>query len=247
MLAEQRHARILEELTRRRAVTVTELCGEIGASEATIRRDLNELAQQGLLQKVHGGAVLAEGRFEREEPDVNTKRTRQQAEKERIARYAATLVDDDDVVYLDAGTTTMAMAEHLSASRAIFVTNGLNCAQLLMEKGMQVYMLGGRIKANTQAVIGTGALQGLERFNFTKAFMGANGVALRQGFTTPDPEEAAVKNRASEQAYLTYVLADSSKFSKIYAASMFPLRRACIITDHLAEASYREQTIIKEV
>ena len=247
MLAEQRFEAILQELADNRAASVTRLCELTGASEATIRRDLTILSRQGRLNKVHGGAVLASGTFQGEEPDVSTKTLLHRDEKDRIAHYAAGLISDDDVVYLDAGTTTIRMIEYLKGSGATFVTNGIGCAQRLMELGPRSYVLGGLLKPGTWAVVGTGALKELSRYNFTKAFLGINGISIRQGFTTPDPEEAAIKTKASEQSYLTFVLADSSKFELVSAMTVLPLEKATIITEHLPDPSYLEHTVIKEV
>lgn len=247
MLAEQRFEVILRELSANHAASVLRLCELTGASEATVRRDLNALAKQGRLNKVHGGAVLASGEFQGGEPDVGTKTLLHQEEKERIARYAAGLIDDDDVVYIDAGTTTVHMIEHLKDSKALIVTNGVACAQWLLELELRGHVLGGWLKPGTGAVVGAEALEGLARYNFTKAFLGINGITRRQGYTTPDTEEAAVKRKASERAYLTYILADSSKFEKVTAATVLPLEKASIITDRLPDRGYLEHTIIKEV
>lgn len=247
MLAEQRFEAILRELSDNRAASVSRLCQLTGASEATIRRDLNILSRQGKLSKVHGGAVLSGGAFQGEEPDVGTKALLHQDEKERIAHYAAGLINDDDVVYLDAGTTTVRMVEYLKGSGATFVTNGVACAQRLMELGLRGYVLGGFLKPGTWAVVGTGALEELGKYNFTKAFLGINGITIRQGFTTPDPEEAAIKTKAAEQAYLTFVLADSSKFELVSAVTVLPLEKATIITERLPDPGYLEHTVIKEV
>ena len=247
MLAEQRTAAILVELAQRRAVTVSDLCLVTGASEATIRRDLNSLARQGKLSKVHGGAVLPEGEFHGEEPDMETKSQLHMAEKDRIGRYAASLVSDDDIVFLDAGTTVLQMAEHLQESKALFLTNSIDCARRLMERGLRAYVLGGMLKPGTVALVGTEALKSLRRYNFTKAFLGVNGIAVSRGFTTPDPEEAAVKAAAAERARDAYVLADASKFGAVTAAEMFPLEDARIITDRLPDQRYRDYTGIEEV
>lgn len=247
MLAEQRFEAILQELSDNRAASVTRLCQLTGASEATIRRDLTILSRQGRLNKVHGGAVLASSTFQGEEPDVGTKAQLHLEEKDCIARYAAGLVNDDDVVYLDAGTTTVRMVEYLKGSGATFVTNGIACAQRLMELGLRGYVLGGWLKPGTWAVVGTGALEELGKYNFTKAFLGINGITVRQGFTTPDPEEAAIKTKAAEQAYLTFVLADSSKFELVSAVTVLPLEKATIITERLPDPGYLEHTVIKEV
>lgn len=247
MLAEQRAGIILNELAERQAVSVSRLCQVTGASEATIRRDLTTLARQGKLNKVHGGAVLLDEEFRGEEPDMETKRQIFAEEKDRIAQYAASLIQDDDVVYLDAGTTVLRVAEHLPASRALFLTNSIECARRLTERGLRTYVLGGALKAGTVAIVGAEALSSLQRYNFTKAFLGANGIAVKQGFTTPDPEEAAVKTLAAARAKSVYVLADSSKFGKITVAAMFPLEAARIITDGLPDRRYLEYTEITEV
>ena len=247
MLAEQRTEVILSELAERRAVSVTDLCQATGASEATIRRDLNALARQGRLVKVHGGATsLEEEEFLAREPDLATKQ-RYVREKERIARYAAALVGDDDVVYLDTGTTVLHMADHLKGSNALFVTSSVEFAVRLTEHDLHVYVLGGTLKLGTVDIVGAEALNAIRRYNFTKAFLGANGVTTAQGFTTPDPEEAAVKALAASRAQEVFVVADSSKFDAVSAAVMFPLKGAVIITDRLRDTRYMDHTVVKEV
>ena len=125
MLAEQRIEMILSALAERRALSVTDICQLTGASEATIRRDLNMLDEQRKLRKVHGGAVLVEDEFRIAEPAMEIKRQLYTEEKRRIARYAASLVRDDDVVFLDAGTTVLEMANYLRQSHALFITNNM--------------------------------------------------------------------------------------------------------------------------
>ena len=217
MLAEERLRKILMLLEEKKAVSVADLCQETGVSEATIRRDLNELDRQGKLSKVH------------------------------IARYAAAQVNDDDFVFIDAGTTTLLMAEYLTNSKATFVTTGIECARRLVEKGLRVYVPGGLLKPGTQALVGAAARESIGRYNFTKSFIGTNGIAVRQGYTTPDMEEASIKSLAVERSYLSYVLADSSKFGKVAAVTICPLRDACILTDRMPDEIYLSQTIIKEV
>lgn len=247
MFVEQRFEAILEELERTHAASVARLCELTGASEATTRRDLTVLASRGLISKVHGGAVLAGSEFEGSEPNVETKNMLHPEEKARIARYSAGLINDDDVVFLDAGTTTYHMLDYLRESKATFVTNSIAGAQRLMELGLKAYVLGGMMKTETGAIVGTSVCEGLERYNFTKAFLGINGITIRQGYTTPDPEEAAIKLKAADQACMTYVLVDSSKFQKVSAITVMPLERAVIITERLPDQAYLEHTIVKEV
>ena len=127
MLAEERQRVILRVLEEKRAATVAVLCRETGASEATIRRDLNELDRQGKLNKVHGGAVLPVSEFESQEPDVLTKSTLHTEQKDRIARYAAAQVNDQDFVFIDAGTTTLRMAPPASNVPAVWWKKGCWC------------------------------------------------------------------------------------------------------------------------
>lgn len=178
---------------------------------------------------------------------METKRQLHTPEKLRIARYAASLIRDDDVVYLDAGSTVMHMADCIQASKATFVTNSIECVQRLPRQGLRTYVLGGSLKPGTLAVIGCKAMEGLKQYNFTKAFLGINGIAIGPGFTTPDPEEAMVKAAAASHARETFILADSSKFGAITAASVLPLDGAVIVTDRLEDRRYLDYTDIKEV
>ena len=231
---------ILAELDREQAVSVAQLCRATGASGATIRRDLNELARRGKLNKVYGGAMSIREEFRAEEPDMEVKRELHTQEKLRIARYAASLIQDG-------GSTVMHMVYHIQASGAVFVTNSVECVQRLPLRGLRTYVLGGVIKPGTLAVIGGEAMEALKTYNFTKAFLGINGIAVRQGFTTPDREEAMVKALAAARARETWVLADSSKFGAVTAAAVLPLEGARIITDRLEDRRYLEYTEIKEV
>lgn len=246
MLAEQRAERILRELAQRRAATVADLCQVTGASEATVRRDLTALARRGKLNKVHGGATSLEEEFLAREPDLATKQLYVR-EKERIARYAASLVGEDDVVYLDTGTTALHMANCLKDSNALFVTSSIDLAGMLSAHERRVYVLGGVLKPGTVDVVGSEALRTLRRYNFTKVFLGTSGVSVNQGFTTPDPEAAALKTVAASHAQTVYMLADSSKFGRVTAATILPLESARIITDRLPDRKYLDFTEVIEV
>ena len=242
MLAEQRARTILQQLSQRQTISVTELCQVTGASEATIRRDLNALAGQGRLVKVHGGATTLE-EFMASESDLATKQ-RYAREKERIARYTAALVEDSDVVYLDSGTTVLHMANHLKDSNALFVTSSIDLAGMLSAHKRRVYVLGGVLKPGTMEITGTEAMHSLYRYNFTKAFLGAGGVSLSQGFTTPDPEAAALKTLAASRTKSVFFLTDSSKFGRVTASAILPLDAAQIITDKPPDSRYLDRTAV---
>ena len=247
MLAEERFALILEVLEKKRAATVVELAAALDTSESTIRRDLIILADQGKLNKVHGGATASDASFEAGEPAMSAKELLNVEQKDKIAQYAAAQIQPDDVVFLDAGTTTLRMLEYIDHTEATFVTNGVLHAQRLVQKGFKAYILGGLLKVGTEAVIGAAAVQSLSGYNFTKAFIGVNGITVAQGYTTPDPEEGLLKATAMRQAYISYVLADSSKFGRLSAVNVAPIDKACIITDHLPDKTFAKHAIIKEV
>ena len=192
-------------------------------------------------------AVALRPAFEAQEADVRTKAQLQVPQKDAIARRAAAQVTDGDLVFLDAGTTTLHMVEYLGASRATFVTNGVACARRLVEKGLRAYVLGGLLKPRTEAVVGGVALEMMANYNFTKAFLGANGISIERGYTTPDTEEACIKEKAVQRAFTSYVLADATKFGKAAAITVCPLEKARIITDSLPDESYRRYTVIEEV
>lgn len=247
MLTQERYQLILSLLAEKNAVTVAELTQALGASEATVRRDLNALDEMGRLHKVHGGATALGGTFVPGEPDMSTKSALHVAEKEAIGAYAAGLVTDDDFVYLDAGSSTGAIIDRLAPSRATFVTNGIDHARRLTQRGLKAFILGGQFKSTTEAIVGAMALHSLRQYNFTKCFLGANGVDLAAGFTTPDSEEAMLKSEAMNRSYLSFVLCDHSKFRLVSPVTFAPLNKACILTDRLDDEAYRRETVVKVI
>ena len=137
MLAEERFSLILKQLERQRTVTVQELCEALNTSESTIRRDLTELDRLGKLNKVHGGATLPDSRFLADEPTMAAKETLAVAQKRSIAQTAAGLIQADDFVFIDAGSTTLELVHALEgdALKAGYVTNGVAHARALARKG----------------------------------------------------------------------------------------------------------------
>lgn len=250
MLTQERFNTILNLLEKKGAVTVQELSEVLGTSESTVRRDLNTLNEQGKLEKVHGGATLkkSDDGFVNTEDDFVTKSHLHSQEKENIAKYAASLIKDDDFIYLDAGTTTEKLIKYLPENiKATFVTNGIVHAKSLVRKGLRAFVIGGELKLITEAIIGVTAIEELNRYNFSKCFLGTNGISKANGFTTPDIDEAMIKNKAHEKSYVTYILADHSKFNRVFSVSFGEMSNSCIITDKLTDNSYKDLAVIKEV
>ena len=119
-------------------------------------------------------------------------------------------------------------------------------ARTLAQKGCKVFLLGGLLRPETEAIIGAAALYSLQQYNFTKAFLGANGVALDAGFTTPDPEEAAVKATAVRRAKEAWFLVDDSKFARVYPAVITELHGGAILTNRCPNPKYKQYTLVKE-
>lgn len=168
-------------------------------------------------------------------------------EKTAIGRYAATLVRDGDLVFIDAGTTTFRMIDFLTNKKATYVTNGVAHSRKLVQGGFPTYIISGRVKPVTEAIVGTNGIGLISKLNFTKAFMGTNGIDLRAGFTTPELDEGQLKEAAVKNSYMTFVLTDHTKFRKVFPITFASLRTACIITDYVPYERFKELTIIKEV
>lgn len=231
MLTEQRYELILNLLEKKKSITVTEIKNLIQTSESTVRRDITALHQAGRLVKVFGGAIAADHTLITEEPTVAQKVEVNRNEKQSIASFAASLICAQDFVYLDAGTSTGGMLEYLTKSGATFVTNAVAHAQTLAAAGLRVFLVGGELKASTEAVVGNQAIVTLQSYHFTKGFFGTNGLSRKSGFTTPDANEALIKRTAMEQCQKRYVLADSSKYGKVSAVTFAEFSEAEILTE----------------
>ena len=247
MLSQERYNLIQNIINERTTVTVAELAEELQTSESTIRRDLTALDELGKIKKFFGGATKVKHNEGFYEAAVSTKENLMSEEKTLIARYSATLINDNDFVYIDAGTTTSRLVDFIENPKATYVTNGITHARKLIHKGLNAYIIGGKIKSLTEAIVGAEGIANLRNFNFYKAFMGTNGIDIEAGFTTPDIEEAMIKEAALKHSYTAFVLADRTKFKKVFPVTFSELDKCCIITDILPDKSFFAETIIKEV
>ena len=229
MLVEERMEEIVRLVESRGSMQIQELIERLGISESTIRRDLNVLDRKGLLTKVHGGAIAIRNSGLHNDSFVEIREDINRDEKNRIARYAASLIKAGDMVYLDSGTTTGHMIDYLTQEHAVFVTNAI----------IQVHLAGGELKPVTEAIVGEEALDFLEKYHFTRGFWGANGVEKTVGFTTPGVREAKVKEYSMKHCSECYVLCDSSKISKISMVKFGSFGDARIITTALKDEEYR--------
>jgi DeoR family fructose operon transcriptional repressor len=212
MFAEQRQQRIVEQARQAGRVDVAELAAELAVTPETVRRDLTALERQGVLRRVHGGAMPVERLgFE---PGLAARDAVRRAEKERIAKAALDELPADGAILLDAGTTTARLADALPTDRDLsVVTNSFPIAmKLSAQPNLTLLFLGGHVRGRTLAAVGGWALQALADTFVDVAFMGTNGFSVERGLTTPDSNEAAVKRAMIKAARRAVVLADHTKF-----------------------------------
>lgn len=211
MYAAERHQEIARLARRDGRVDVNALAELLGVTTETVRRDLTVLERHGLVRRVHGGALPVERlRFE---PGVAERAETMTAEKERIAKAALGELPDGGAVLLDAGTTTVRLAESLPDDRELtVVTNALPIAlSLTARPRITVLTVGGRVRGRTLAHVDRWALRSLSEITVDVAFMATNGISLEHGLTTPDPAEATVKEAMIAAARRVVLLADHTK------------------------------------
>jgi DeoR family fructose operon transcriptional repressor len=200
MFTEERFNIILQELKKKGIVSVTDLVKMLDASESTIRRDLNSLDKEGLLKKIHGGAISIDESSSQHDYKVDVRQSLNVDEKYETARQAASLIED-----------------------------------------------GGEVKASTEAIIGSNTVEELKKYNFSKGFFGVNGVSNKNGYTTPDVNEAVVKAQAMKMCKQSFVLADSSKLEKVSFATFGAITDSTLITTKIDDNNISYDTNIIEV
>ncbi|MFV0674954.1 DeoR/GlpR family DNA-binding transcription regulator [Variovorax sp. tm] len=224
MLTSQRKHHILSVLRRDGNVVAKSLSEELGLSEDTIRRDLRELAAEGLLQRVHGGALpLAAA-----EADFAGRQQLAPDEKIAIGRAAARLVKPGQVVFIDGGTTAVQLARHLPANlQATVVTHSPSVAvELASHAGIEVVLIGGRLFRHSMVAVGSAAMAAISRIHADTFFMGVTGVHAEAGLTTGDLEEAEIKRALMASAAETVVMASSEKIGAASAWVVNPVASA---------------------
>lgn len=216
MLTTQRKKVILDALARDGQVLAAELSAQFGVSEDTIRRDLRELAAEGLLQRVHGGALPASPAI----APFAQRETLEPEEKRRIARRAAQMIAPGQVAIVDGGTTSALLVSQLPPDlRATIVTHSPSVAvALAAHPSIDVILIGGRLYKHSIVSVGAAAMEGIARIHADLYFMGVTGVHPIAGLSTGDFEEAAIKRALAGRAGETVVLASQSK---LRAASQF--------------------------
>ncbi|MGW6055602.1 DeoR/GlpR family DNA-binding transcription regulator [Streptomyces sp. NPDC055189] len=240
LLAEQRRALILDEVRRRGGVRVNELTRKLGVSDMTVRRDLDALARQGVLEKVHGGAVpVVEASTH--EPGFEAKSGLELNAKEDIARTAASLVAPGTAIALSGGTTTYALAHHLlDVPDLTVVTNSVRVADVFhsaqrssgRRQGAATVVLTGGVRTPSDSLVGPVADQAIGALHFDVLFLGVHGISAEAGLSTPNLAEAETNRRLVQSARRVIVVADHTKWGTVGLSSFATLEQVdTLVTD----------------
>lgn len=233
MISDLRHQIIINKLESQGAVSVSDLVNDFGVSEMTIRRDLDILENQGLLRRVHGGAVSQRGRSY--EPPFILRSTQNLDTKQRIGSAAASLIQNGDSITLDVGTTTLEIARNIQNKQDLTViTPSLQIAsELINHPGIRLILTGGILRSGELSMVGHHAERIFEEFFVDKLFLGAGAVDIKVGASEFNIEDAQVKKAMARSAKQVILVADSSKFNQVAFTSVIPLKSVhTIVSDN---------------
>lgn len=246
MYAPERYRSIVERVMGMGRASVVDLADDLDVTPETIRRDLSELERQGLLRRVHGGAVPAGSvGFE---PSVDSRSHVLVSQKDRIARAAIAELPQAGAVIIDSGTTTGRLISIIPDDRELtVVTDSVSHALALANKvNINVMLLGGRVRGSTLSTVDQWALASLESVYADVALIGTNGISIERGLTTPDQAEAMVKRAMLNSAKRKVIMADHSKFNEDHFAQFGDLTDIdVVITD--TDANKKAVTSIREL
>ncbi|QQO10590.1 DeoR/GlpR family DNA-binding transcription regulator [Breznakiella homolactica] len=238
MIPYERRKRMLAELEKQELVNLEDFGSVLGnVSLSTIRRDLRTLEAEGQIVILRGGAAkMKSGSYD---TPVSSRQILHVREKELVARTAADLIKDGEVVYIDAGSSALRMIKHLKSKRISIVTTNASIMSEVAETDFKCLLVGGELLKSTASLVGPLTDNILKDMYFDKAFIGATGYDLQAGINTPDEREANKKAIVKNNSKETYVLADSSKEGIQTLCKAFELNECIIITD-------RETALLKE-
>ncbi|WP_199425284.1 DeoR/GlpR family DNA-binding transcription regulator [Actinotalea solisilvae] len=242
MYATERQQEILTRARLDGRVEVKDLADALDVTPETVRRDLTALERRGVLRRVHGGAIPVERLGI--EPAIADREGRMAGQKERIAKAALDELPDGGAIILDAGTTTIRLAELLPTDRELtVVTHALPIAMLLASRPtITLHLLGGTVRGRTLAAVGPWAERSMADVYADVTFLGTNGLTVQRGLTTPDLAEAGVKRALVAAARRTVVLADHTKVGRSDFAQVAPLSAIdTLVTDSELEPDLADE------
>jgi DeoR family fructose operon transcriptional repressor len=236
-----RHKKILEMVYQRKSVSADELATEFGVSKITIRRDLDTLAMDMLLERTRGGAVsISDLGFEEifETKDHTAKR-----EKARIGEYMASLISENETVFLNAGSTTLEVVRHLKGKKVRIVTNNAACLLLELDPNVEMIILGGDYRPQSRSLVGSLTISSLQTIYSSITVLGINGVSIKRGCTTAVQLETGVNKAMIENSSgKVIVVADHSKMNCVSSFLTCPLSRIdLLVTDWMTPQAFCDE------
>ena len=233
----KRQQAILQKLHETGQVSTDLLAATYGVSNLTIRRDLQQLSDHGLVRQIRGGANLIAGALH-DDPTFTETSSRIQANKEKIARLAAQLVNDGDTILINSSSTAVLILKYITAANVTVITNNGKAASIPCSGKISLVFTGGEVHANKQSMVGEVAMNNLSRINASKVFLGVSGISARAGISTSVLQETAINNlmirRSGQQCY---IIADGTKIGAVSNFVLGPASLGCaLITDKTADA-----------
>ncbi|MBP3232330.1 MAG: DeoR/GlpR transcriptional regulator [Anaerovibrio sp.] len=238
--------KIHELLEEKKSISINDLCDIFEVSKNTIRRDIAELEKNGIIKKVYGGIVLREQEAKpaQPEPDASTAQTdSHKLHKQKIAQMAANLVEDDDVIYIDSGTTTMHMMPYLEDKHNItIVTASIHVINIAADSAkFNIIATGGTIYAPTKAFVGPSVINCLKDYNISKIFLASTGISIEKGATTASPLEYDIKRYLVDNPAKKILMVDSTKLDSASLITFCNLSEIdCIVVDKDLPPKYRD-------
>lgn len=240
LIPAQRREKIQEYLTIHRIARTVDLCDLLETSEATVRRDLEWLEQDGILERTHGGATLSQRMLV--EPEYQQRAGQHPDEKRAIGQLAASLIKAGDIVFINSGTTTSEVIQHIPDNPEITVfTNNLNATVERVAPACQYYLLGGEYQPRSRSLAGRFAVENLHQIYANKAIIGVDGFSLKHGCTVPTLAEAEVVRQMIENTRGQVILvADHSKWGVV---SNYPIAAIQEVDILVADAGLEKAAI----
>lgn len=231
VLKEERHEKILELLDKNGAMTTKELAAILFVSLPTLRRDLAELHSEKLIIRSHGGAKKPAAN--RQVAPLNFRRTVNSSEKRKLCREGAKLISENNIIFIDASTTTLQLADFISPALSVtVVTNSIQLAFLLKHKGIKTYCTGGELSGDSFAYLGAFTEKFISGFNFDITFFSSYGINEKGMLTDPSLEETGMRLSAIRNSKTTVLLCDKTKLFLSAPYNLMPVSETdIIITD----------------
>lgn len=239
----QRVNLIQDYILEHQSVSLDTLCEVFKVSKNTVRRDINALAEKGIIKKVYGGVTAlapppsSQNVLPYEERDIKFS-----DEKDSICRLAAQFIEDGDIIYIDTGTTCRNIIDYITDRKCTIITNSLLVAtKAIPYPDLNIISLPGRLKRETLSFVGTECLDYFKKYNIGKAFLACSGITLESGLTNSTTEEYLIKKEVVENSRLNYLMADNSKFGIVSLMTFASLDQIqSIITDKELPAEYQK-------